>query len=118
MYIPQHKLAIEVDGPTHFDLNGEVPLGRTLMKRRHLRALGFNVVSVSYREWAAASTVRVAPTAPPTESSQSSEEKESVGEGEEERGRVRAQQEELLRRKLQEALREGDSEAEEGGRRK
>ena len=51
MFVPAHVLAIEVDGPSHFDWKGQRPLGATLMKRRHLRRLGLRVLSVSYLEW-------------------------------------------------------------------
>ena len=43
--------AVEVDGPSHF-LSCKSPTGATLIKRRHLELLGYNVVSVPYWEWA------------------------------------------------------------------
>ena len=51
--VPQQRLAIEADGPSHFTRNtGDVqPLGHTSMKHRHLRLLGWQVVSVPWFEW-------------------------------------------------------------------
>jgi hypothetical protein len=50
------KIAVEVDGPTHFiRQSGESPRrsakGATMMKRRHLALLGYSVVPVPYWEW-------------------------------------------------------------------
>jgi len=45
-------LAVEVDGPSHFLQASTIPRGETLMKHRHLRALGLRVVSIPYWEWA------------------------------------------------------------------
>ena len=42
--------AVEVDGPSHF-LSCKSPTGATLIKRRHLELLGYNLVSVPYWEW-------------------------------------------------------------------
>ena len=42
--------AIEFDGPSHF-LACKTPTGATLIKRRHLELLGYNLVSVTYWEW-------------------------------------------------------------------
>ena len=42
--------AVEVDGPCHF-LSCKSPTGATLIKRRHLELLGYNLVSVPYWEW-------------------------------------------------------------------
>jgi hypothetical protein len=42
--------AIEFDGPSHF-LACKAPTGATLIKRRHLELLGYNLVSVTYWEW-------------------------------------------------------------------
>ena len=45
---------VEVDGPSHFLLEpSHRPRGSTLLKRRHLQALGFVLVSIPYWEWAA-----------------------------------------------------------------
>jgi hypothetical protein len=46
-----HRIAVEVDGPSHFYASGKKPLGATLLKRRHLGLLGYKVVSVPYFEW-------------------------------------------------------------------
>jgi len=43
------RLAVEVDGPSHFV--GRVPTGATLFKRRQLRHFGWRLVSVPYWEW-------------------------------------------------------------------
>ncbi|KAH9605780.1 hypothetical protein KSS87_004658 [Heliosperma pusillum] len=64
------KLALEIDGVTHFSRNTGahshcsailvgvftfgvvwVPLGHTMLKRRHVAASGWNLVSVSHQEW-------------------------------------------------------------------
>ena len=44
------RVAIEVDGPSHFTQVG-TPSGATLLKRRQLRATGWNVVAIPYFEW-------------------------------------------------------------------
>jgi hypothetical protein len=69
--IPALRVAIEADGPSHIARNkrrpgggggaatgpgggppaGTVQLGATLMKARHLRALGWRVVNVTFEEW-------------------------------------------------------------------
>ncbi|EOD41788.1 hypothetical protein EMIHUDRAFT_447470 [Emiliania huxleyi CCMP1516] len=43
------RLGVEVDGPSHFV--GEAPSGRTMLKRRQLRSLGWRVAPVPYLEW-------------------------------------------------------------------
>jgi hypothetical protein len=51
------RVAVEVDGPSHFVSLGpgsgkkQAPNGATIMKRRHLALLGYTVVSVPYWEW-------------------------------------------------------------------
>ncbi len=53
----QHvKIAVEVDGPSHFicksrERKSRIADGATMMKRRHLGLLGYSVVSVPYWEW-------------------------------------------------------------------
>jgi hypothetical protein len=42
--------AVEFDGPSHF-LRCRLPVGGTLMKRRHLELLGYTVVSLPFWEW-------------------------------------------------------------------
>ncbi len=50
------KIAVEVDGPSHFirksgESHGRSANGATMMKRRHLALLGYSVVPVPYWEW-------------------------------------------------------------------
>jgi hypothetical protein len=47
------RLAIEVDGPSHFSSNTREFLGLTLARRRLLEARGWRVHSVPYFDWAA-----------------------------------------------------------------
>ncbi len=49
--IPERKLAIEVDGPTHFAFKSREPLGHTVFKRRLLHSMGWTVVSIPYWDW-------------------------------------------------------------------
>ena len=50
--LPDYKVAIEVDGPTHFTrMRPRRPLGQTLMKHRHLEGAGWVVISVSSDDW-------------------------------------------------------------------
>jgi very-short-patch-repair endonuclease len=44
--LPEHRIAIEVDGPSHMARNHyERLLGHTSLKRRHLEGLGWKVTS-------------------------------------------------------------------------
>lgn len=49
--IEEPKIVIEVDGPTHFKRKSKDPLGRTLFKRRLLKAMGWQVISIPYWGW-------------------------------------------------------------------
>jgi len=48
---PQARIAMEVDGPSRFLRGGHEATGATLLKRRHLRLLGYRVVCVPFWEW-------------------------------------------------------------------
>ncbi|KAK9289263.1 hypothetical protein L1049_017739 [Liquidambar formosana] len=45
------KVAMEIDGPTHFSRNSGVPLGHTMLKRRYITTAGWKLISVSHQEW-------------------------------------------------------------------
>jgi len=45
------RTAIEVDGPSHFIVGTHIPLGKTLMKHRHMQQLGFDLRILPYWEW-------------------------------------------------------------------
>ena len=45
------KVAVEVDGPSHFLGRSQQPTGATLLKQRQLRYFGWRLESVTYWEW-------------------------------------------------------------------
>ena len=45
------KIAVEVDGPSHFIGQSHQPTGATLLKRRQLRYFGWRLKSLPYWEW-------------------------------------------------------------------
>ena len=45
------KVAVEVDGPSHFLSHSQQPTGATMLKRRQLRHFEWRLVSVPYWEW-------------------------------------------------------------------
>ena len=49
--LPEHGVALEVDGPAHFLRNTGHPMGHTIMKRRLLELYGYRVVSIPHFEW-------------------------------------------------------------------
>ncbi|KAK9844941.1 hypothetical protein WJX74_008931 [Apatococcus lobatus] len=51
------KVAIEFDGPYHFTVNLQQPMGSTLLRRRTMRALGWTLISVPFYHWHSLLTV-------------------------------------------------------------
>ncbi|MCO5609280.1 hypothetical protein L7F22_063506 [Adiantum nelumboides] len=49
--LPEKKIAIEIDGPSHFIRNSGLPLGHTILKRRLLSQAGWRVLPISYEVW-------------------------------------------------------------------
>ena len=45
------RIAVEVDGPSHFVGRSHQPTGSTLLKHRQLRYFGWRLESVPYWEW-------------------------------------------------------------------
>ncbi|XP_024372307.1 RAP domain-containing protein, chloroplastic isoform X1 [Physcomitrium patens] len=45
------RVAIEIDGPTHFSRNTGILLGHTVLKRRLLRSAGWTVFPIPFQEW-------------------------------------------------------------------
>ena len=51
IYIPDRRIAIEAEGPSHFTRNTHQPLGHTAFKHRLLRAMGCKVLSIDVLDW-------------------------------------------------------------------
>eukprot|EP00890_Picochlorum_soloecismus_P006449 jgi/Picsp_1/6805/NSC_04144-R1_protein len=51
MALPQYRIAVEADGPSHFAHNSRHTLGATSLKQRLLEALGWTVITVPFYEW-------------------------------------------------------------------
>ncbi len=49
--VVDRRIAIEVDGPSHFTVNTLEPLGHTRLRDRLLSAMGWHVVSIPFFEW-------------------------------------------------------------------
>ncbi|KAL2645349.1 hypothetical protein R1flu_012936 [Riccia fluitans] len=47
----EERIAIEIDGPTHFARNTGTALGHTVLKQRQLTAAGWTVLSIPHLEW-------------------------------------------------------------------
>ncbi|KAJ8527597.1 hypothetical protein K7X08_015048 [Anisodus acutangulus] len=45
------RVALEIDGPTHFSRNSGSSLGHTTLKRRSITAAGWKLTSVAHQEW-------------------------------------------------------------------
>ena len=61
------RLAVEVDGPSHFLGNSHVEAGATRLKRRQLQFFGWSLVNIPYFDWERAITAGVTgPCALPT----------------------------------------------------
>ncbi|KAA8527218.1 hypothetical protein F0562_034685 [Nyssa sinensis] len=45
------KIALEIDGPTHFSRNSGAPLGHTMLKCRYISTAGWKLIHVSHEEW-------------------------------------------------------------------
>ncbi|KAJ4846421.1 hypothetical protein Tsubulata_036678, partial [Turnera subulata] len=48
--VVDEKIALEIDGPTHFSRNTGMPLGHAMLKRRFIAASGWNVMPLSHQE--------------------------------------------------------------------
>uniref|UniRef100_A0A0D6R1E5 RAP domain-containing protein n=1 Tax=Araucaria cunninghamii TaxID=56994 RepID=A0A0D6R1E5_ARACU len=49
--IRTRKVALEIDGPSHFSRNTGSALGHTMLKRRYLASVGWHVVSLNWQRW-------------------------------------------------------------------
>eukprot|EP00889_Picochlorum_renovo_P003861 jgi/Picre1/30891/NNA_006250.t1 len=49
MALLSHRIVIEADGPTHFTLNTQKPLGATSLKKRLLRRIGWHLITIPPR---------------------------------------------------------------------
>ena len=58
------KIAVEVDGPSHFLGHSQQPVGATLLKHRQLRYFGWRLESVPYWEWGRSKELHWLPTEP------------------------------------------------------
>lgn len=54
--LPTLRIAIEADGPTHRCRNSKQPLGSTVMKQRHLKSAGWQLITVPHDDWDALRT--------------------------------------------------------------
>ena len=54
------RIAVEVDGPSHFLGGSHQPTGSTLLKHRQLRHFGWRLESVPYWEWDAGGSLGAA----------------------------------------------------------
>ena len=50
--VAERRIAIEFDGPSHFTRNTLEPLGHTRLRDRLLSAMGWQVVSIPFFDWA------------------------------------------------------------------
>eukprot|EP00850_Spirogloea_muscicola_P018289 SM000166S02470 [mRNA] locus=s166:103071:105501:- [translate_table: standard] len=49
--LPTEHIGVEVDGPSHFARDTGKALGATVLKRRQLRMLGWQLVAIPFYEW-------------------------------------------------------------------
>ena len=49
--LPALRVAIEADGPSHRSRNTQQVLGPTAMKKRHVCAAGWHVLTIADHEW-------------------------------------------------------------------
>ena len=58
------RIAVEVDGPSHFIGRSQQPTGATLLKHRQLRHFGWRLESVPYWEWDRSKELHWLPSGP------------------------------------------------------